>query len=61
MKIIRNEFVLVHEIIHCYFRGEHWGGKYCSFEDNSKLLDVMLDVVPDSIIVTVRVPKIFTT
>lgn len=41
--------------------GEHWGGKYCSFEDKAKLLDIMLDVVPKSIPVTVRTPKTFTT
>ena len=41
----------------CY--GEQWGGKYCSMEDKAKLLDLMLDVVPDSIPVTVRTPNIF--
>lgn len=41
----------------CY--GEQWGGKYCSLEDKAKLLDLMLDVVPDSIPVTVRTPNIF--
>ncbi len=41
--------------------GEHWGGKYCSFEDKAKLLDVLLDVVPEEIPVTVRTPLTFTT
>ncbi len=41
--------------------GEHWGGKYCSFEDKARLLDIMLDVVPKEIPVTVRTPKTFTT
>ena len=29
--------------------GEQWGGKYCSFEDKAKVLDLLLDVVPDDI------------
>lgn len=41
--------------------GEHWGGKYCSFEDKARLLDILLDVVPDEIPVTVRTPLTFTT
>lgn len=41
----------------CY--GEQWGGKYCSLEDKAKLLDLLLDVVPDPIPVTVRTPNIF--
>ncbi len=41
----------------CY--GEQWGGKYCSIEDKAKLLDLLLDVVPDPIPVTVRTPNIF--
>lgn len=41
--------------------GEHWGGKYCSFEDKAKLLDILLDVVPKEIPVTVRTPLTFTT
>ena len=41
--------------------GEHWGGKYCSFEDKARLLDVLLDVVPKEIPVTVRTPLTFTT
>lgn len=41
--------------------GEQWGGKYCSFEDKAKVLDLLLDVVPDDIPVTVRTPKTFAT
>lgn len=41
----------------CY--GEQWGGKYCSIPDKAKLLELMLDVVPDPIPVTVRTPNIF--
>ncbi len=41
--------------------GEHWGGKYCSFEDKAKVLDLLLDVVPEEIPVTVRTPLTFTT
>ncbi|MBR3418676.1 MAG: DUF4832 domain-containing protein, partial [Oscillospiraceae bacterium] len=41
----------------CY--GEQWGGKYCSLEQKSELLDLLLDVVPDPIPVTVRTPNIF--
>ena len=41
--------------------GEHWGGKYCSFEDKARLLDILLDVVPEEIPVTVRTPLTFTT
>ncbi len=41
--------------------GEHWGGKYCSFEDKARLLDLLLDVVPKEIPVTVRTPLTFTT
>ena len=32
---------------------------YCSLEDKAKLLDLLLDVVPDPIPVTVRTPNIF--
>lgn len=39
--------------------GEHWGGKFCSFEDKAKLLDILLDVVPEEIPVTVRTPLTF--
>ncbi len=41
--------------------GEHWGGKYCSFEDKARVLDLLLDVVPAPIPVTVRTPPTFTT
>lgn len=41
----------------CY--GEQWGGKYCSLEQKAELLDMMLDIVPDPIPVTVRTPNIF--
>ena len=41
----------------CY--GEQWGGKYCSLEHKAELLDLLLDVVPDPIPVTVRTPNIF--
>ena len=41
--------------------GEHWGGKYCSFEDKARLLDLLLEVVPEEIPVTVRTPLTFTT
>lgn len=41
--------------------GEHWGGKYCSFEDKARLLDILLDVVPKEIPVTVRTPLTFVT
>lgn len=41
--------------------GEHWGGKYCAFEDKAKVLDLLLDVVPAPIPVTVRTPPTFTT
>ncbi len=41
----------------CY--GEQWGGKYCSLEQKAELLEMMLDVVPDPIPVTVRTPNIF--
>ncbi|MBQ8297175.1 MAG: DUF4832 domain-containing protein [Ruminococcus sp.] len=41
--------------------GEHWGGKYCSFEDKARLLDILLDVVPEEIPVTVRTPMTFVT
>lgn len=39
--------------------GEQHGGKYTSVEDKARLLDVMLNVVPESIPVTVRTPNIF--
>ncbi len=41
--------------------GEHWGGKFCSFEDKARLLDILLDVVPKEIPVTVRTPMTFVT
>ncbi len=41
--------------------GEHWGGKFCSFEDKARLLGILLDVVPAPIPVTVRTPPTFTT
>lgn len=41
----------------CY--GEQWGGKYCSLEQKAELLDLLLDVVPDPVPVTVRTPNIF--
>ncbi len=39
--------------------GEHWGGKYCSFPDKAKVLDILLDIVPEDISVTVRTPLTF--
>lgn len=44
-------------MVGCY--GEQWGGKYCSLEHKAELLDIMLDIVPDPIPVTVRTPNIF--
>lgn len=44
-------------MVGCY--GEQWGGKYCSLENKAELLDIMLDIVPDPIPVTVRTPNIF--
>ncbi|MBQ6039749.1 MAG: DUF4832 domain-containing protein [Oscillospiraceae bacterium] len=41
----------------CY--GEQWGGKYCSVAQKAELLDLMLNVVPDPVPVTVRTPNIF--
>ena len=41
----------------CY--GEQWGGKYCSLEQKAELLNMMLDIVPDPVPVTVRTPNIF--
>lgn len=41
----------------CY--GEQWGGKYCSLEQKAELLDLMLNIVPDPVPVTVRTPNIF--
>ncbi|MBP0966415.1 MAG: DUF4832 domain-containing protein, partial [Oscillospiraceae bacterium] len=41
----------------CY--GEQWGGKYCSLKQKAELLDLLLDVVPDPVPVTVRTPNIF--
>ncbi len=41
--------------------GEHWGGKYCSFPDKAKVLDMLLDIVPEQISVTVRTPLTFAT
>lgn len=41
----------------CY--GEQWGGKYCSLEQKAELLDLLLDIVPDPVPVTVRTPNIF--
>ncbi len=41
--------------------GEHWGGKYCSFPDKAKVLDMLLDIVPEEISVTVRTPLTFAT
>ena len=38
--------------------GEQHGGKYCSLENKAQLLDVLFDVVPDNIPVTVRNPNI---
>lgn len=40
--------------------GEQHGGKYTSVEDKAKVLDAMLDCVPDPIPVTVRTPDIFS-
>ncbi len=39
--------------------GEHWGGKYCSFDDKAKVLGMLLDIVPEHISVTVRTPPTF--
>lgn len=44
-------------MVGCY--GEQWGGKYTSLEHKAELLDIMLDIVPDPIPVTVRTPNIF--
>lgn len=41
--------------------GEHWGGKYCSFEDKARLVDLLLDAVPEEIPITVRTPMTFVT
>lgn len=41
--------------------GEHWGGKFCSFEQKARVLDLLLDAVPAPIPVTVRTPPTFTT
>ena len=41
----------------CY--GEQWGGKYCSLEQKAELLELMLNVVPPPVSVTVRTPNIF--
>lgn len=41
----------------CY--GEQWGGKYCSPAQKAELLDLLLDIVPDPIPVTVRTPDTF--
>ncbi len=41
--------------------GEHWGGKYCSMPDKAKLVDILLDVVPKEIPITVRTPLTFAT
>ncbi len=41
--------------------GEHWGGKYCSFPDKARLVDILLDVVPEEITITVRTPLTFAT
>ncbi|MCQ2417617.1 MAG: DUF4832 domain-containing protein [Oscillospiraceae bacterium] len=41
----------------CY--GEQWGGKYCSLEEKAELLEMLLEIVPDPIPVTVRTPNIF--
>ena len=38
--------------------GEQHGGKYCSLENKTQLLDTLLDVIPDNIPVTVRTPNI---
>ena len=38
--------------------GEQHGGKYCSLENKTLLLDTLLDVIPDNIPVTVRTPNI---
>ena len=37
--------------------GEQHGGKFCSLENKAQLLDVLLDIVPDNIPVTVRTPN----
>lgn len=37
--------------------GEQHGGKYCSLENKTKLLDVLLDIVSNNIPVTVRTPN----
>lgn len=39
--------------------GEQWGGKYCSLSQKAELLDLMLNIVPDPIPVTVRTPDVF--
>lgn len=41
--------------------GEHWGGKYCSMPDKARLVDILLDVVPEEIPITVRTPLTFAT
>ncbi len=41
--------------------GEHWGGKYCSMTDKARLVDLLLDVVPEEIPITVRTPLTFAT
>ena len=41
--------------------GEQHGGKYTSLEYKAKLLQKMLETVPDPVPVTVRTPNIFTT
>ena len=37
--------------------GEQHGGKYCSLENKAQILDVLLDIIPDNIPVTVRTPN----
>ena len=37
--------------------GEQMSGKYCSLNNRTKLLDTLLDVVPDNISVSVRTPE----
>ncbi len=39
--------------------GEQHSGKYTSLEDKAKLLDAVLDLVPEEVPVTVRTPNIF--
>ncbi len=39
--------------------GEQHSGKYTSLEDKAKLLDIMLDIVPKEVSVTVRTPNTF--